>query len=153
VSQIKQPKPTSPHATKHILQADYLNEEEIEELTARFGAQGLDGDEYLVANYASGSPVSSESDLSLSASDSDLSYRSDSSSPNSSLSGYSTPHSDYSNCTCQRYGITRKGERVKMVCGGSRCGFNDSSDSCSSSGDDEEELANSARRNGVVVRR
>lgn len=151
MSQIKQPKPTSPHATKHILEADYLNEEELEELTARFNAAGLEDEEYLV-DFASGSPVSSESDLSLSASDSDLSYRSDSSSPNSSLSGYSTPNSDYSNCTCQRYGITRKGERVKMVCGGSRCGYTDSSDSCSSSGE-EEDLSHSARRNGVVVRR
>jgi len=77
-----------------------------------------------------------------------LSYRSDSSSPNSSLSGYSTPSSDCSNCTCERYGITRKGERVRLDCGGKRCSLEDS---CSSSSEDES-YANTSRRNGIVVR-
>ncbi|KAI1641257.1 hypothetical protein F4809DRAFT_373 [Biscogniauxia mediterranea] len=101
-SQIVAPKPMSPHATRHILDADYCDES-IEELTARFGSAGIDED--VVTNFST-SPVSS--------SGSSLSYRSDSSSPNSSLSGYSTPASDYSNCTCERYGITRKGDRVKI---------------------------------------
>ncbi|KAK8056440.1 GTP-binding protein EsdC [Apiospora rasikravindrae] len=140
-SQIKAPKPITPHATRHILDADYCDEDAIEELTARFGSADIDDD--IVTDFSS-SPVSS--------SGSSLSYRSDSSSPNSSLSGYSTPSSDCSNCTCERYGITRKGDRVKIDCGGARCGFSDDDSACSSSGDEEEYVSRSSRRNGIVVR-
>ncbi|KAI1140508.1 hypothetical protein F5Y05DRAFT_378665 [Hypoxylon sp. FL0543] len=140
VSQIVAPKPMSPHATRHILDADYCDDETIEELTARFGSAGFD-EEDIVTDFGS-SPVSS--------SGSSLSYRSDSSSPSSSLSGYSTPASDCSNCTCERYGITRKGDRVKIDCGGARCGYSDEDSSCSS-GEDEYVPRNS-RRNGIVVR-
>ncbi|ETS81393.1 hypothetical protein PFICI_06395 [Pestalotiopsis fici W106-1] len=142
-SQIKAPKPISPHATRHILDADYCDEDTIEELTARFGSAGIDEEEF-ITDFSS-SPVSS--------SGSSLSYRSDSSSPNSSLSGYSTPSSDCSNCTCERYGITRKGDRVKIDCGGARCGYSDSESSCSSGDESEEEyVSQGSRRNGMVVR-
>lgn len=147
VSQIKAPKPMSPHATKHILNADY-SDDSIDELAERFNATGLDeGDyaEYITTDFGhlSSSPASSSS------SGSSLSYRSDSSSPNSSMSGYSTPSSDCSSCTCERYGITRKGERVRLDCGGSRCGYGDDSSDCSSS---DGEGASSSRRQGIVVR-
>ncbi|KJZ71077.1 hypothetical protein HIM_09549 [Hirsutella minnesotensis 3608] len=148
VSQIKAPKPVSPHATKHILESDYYDHESIEELTARFGSAGLD-DEDVIANFdLGGSPVSSTG--------SSLSFRSDSSSPSSAGSGYSTPNSDCSSCTCERWGITRKGERVKLDCGGSRCGYGDDSSSCSSEASDEDEPAQyyatrSSRRNGIIV--
>jgi hypothetical protein len=142
-SQIKAPKPMSPHATRHILDADYCDEETIEELTARFGSADIEDDEF-ITDFSS-SPVSS--------SGSSLSYRSDSSSPNSSLSGYSTPSSDCSNCTCERYGITRKGDRVKIDCGGARCGYSDEESSCSSGEEEEAEyVSHSSRRNGIVVR-
>ncbi|KND91701.1 hypothetical protein TOPH_03601 [Tolypocladium ophioglossoides CBS 100239] len=146
VSQIQAPKPMSPYATKHILDLDYCDNEELEELTARFGSAGID-DEDVITNFSS-SPVSSTG--------SSMSYRSDSSSPNSSLSGYSTPSSDCSTCTCERYGITRKGERVKLDCGGSRCGYGDNNSSCSSDvSDDEGEkvryVHGSHRRNGIIV--
>ncbi|KAL7944213.1 hypothetical protein V8C42DRAFT_326171 [Trichoderma barbatum] len=144
ISQIKAPKPMSPHATKHILESDYYGNEELEELTARFGSTGLDED---VLTDFSTSPVSSNG--------SSLSYRSDSSSPSSSVSGYSTPNSDCSSCTCERYGITRKGERVKIDCGGSRCGYDEDSSSCASEASDDEEAAYeaspNARRNGIIV--
>ncbi|KAI0851356.1 hypothetical protein F5Y00DRAFT_230990 [Daldinia vernicosa] len=142
VSQIVAPKPMSPHATRHILDADYCDDETIEELTARFGSAGFD-EEDIVTDFSS-SPVSS--------SGSSLSYRSDSSSPSSSLSGYSTPASDCSNCTCERYGITRKGDRVKIDCGGTRCGFSDDDSSSCSSGDEENYIPRNSRRNGIVVR-
>ncbi|KAI1408480.1 hypothetical protein F5Y13DRAFT_172555 [Hypoxylon sp. FL1857] len=140
VSQIVAPKPMSPHATRHILDSDYCDDESIEELTARFGSTGFD-EEDIITDFVS-SPVSS--------SGSSLSYRSDSSSPSSSLSGYSTPASDCSNCTCERYGITRKGDRVKIDCGGARCGYSDDESSCSSG--DEEYVPRNSRRNGIVVR-
>ena len=134
VSQIVAPKPMSPHATKNILNADYCDDD-IEELTARFGSAGIEEEEF-ITDFAN-SPVSS--------SGSSLSYRSDSSSPSSSLSGYSTPASDCSSCTCERYGITRKGDRVKIDCGGSRCGYSDDSSSCSSGDEEEEYVPRSSR--------
>ncbi|KAF5669540.1 GTP-binding protein [Fusarium circinatum] len=146
ISQIQAPKPMSPHATKHILDASYYDNEELEELADRFGSANIE-DEF-ITDFST-SPISS--------SGSSLSYRSDSSSPNSSLSGYSTPGSDVSSCTCERYGITRKGERVKLDCGGSRCGYDDDSDSiCSSGSEDEYEYEasvshTSSRRHGVVA--
>jgi hypothetical protein len=122
VSQIKAPKPIAPNAARSILDADY----EVADLAEQFAAADLESDD-----------------------DSELSYRS---SPSSSASGYSTPASDCSSCSCERYGITRKGDRVRLDCGGSRCGYDDSS--CS---DSEEECSSpvsaSSRRNGVVMRR
>jgi hypothetical protein len=141
VSQIKAPKPMSPHATRHILDSDF----DVDQLADRFDSTGFDEyDEDIVTDFGTTSSP-------LSSSGSDLSYRSDSSSPNSSLSGYSTPGSDCSSCTCERYGITRKGERVRLDCGGARCGSDDSS-SCSSSEDEGEFVGSSSRRNGIVVR-
>ncbi|KAM5371999.1 hypothetical protein ACJZ2D_007755 [Fusarium nematophilum] len=143
ISQIQAPKPMSPHATKHILDADYCDNEALEELTARFGSAGLE-DEF-ITDFSS-SPVSSTG--------SSLSYRSDSSSPSSSLSGYSTPGSECSTCTCERYGITRKGERVKLDCGGSRCGYDDDSSLCGSDSEEEyeyEPVDATSRRHGMVV--
>lgn len=142
VSQIVAPKPMSPHATRNILDADYYDDEQINELTARISSADLDDSDYST-DFAT-SPVSS--------SGSSLSSRSGSSSPSSSLSGYSTPSSDYSNCTCERYGITRKGDRVKIDCGGARCGYSDEDSSCSSSGEEEVYVSRSSRRNGIVVR-
>ncbi|KAI2640283.1 hypothetical protein GGS21DRAFT_506059 [Xylaria nigripes] len=141
VSQIVAPKPMTPHATRHILDSEYYDDEHIDELTARFGSADLDDTEY-ITDFST-SPVSS--------SGSSISSRSGSMSPSSSLSGYSTPASDYSSCTCERYGITRKGDRIKIDCGGARCGYSDDESSCSSSGE-EEYVPRSSRRNGMVVR-
>lgn len=140
VSQIKSPKPLTPHATKYILEADY-SAPTVEELTSRFSAATMEEYEYSM----SASPPSSVG--------SSLSSRSDSDSPSSasSLSDYSTPRSESAGCTCERYGITRAGDRVKLDCGGSRCGYSDDSSSCCSS--DDEYVGTSSRRNGLVVRR
>jgi hypothetical protein len=136
VSQIKAPKPVSPNATRNILDKDF----DEDELSSRFAPTGIydEYDEDVITDFgAPGSPVSSVG--------SSLSYRSDV----SGSSGYSTPASDCSSCTCERYGITRKGERVRLDCGGSRCSFDDS---CSSSEDEAEYVERSSRRNGIVVR-
>ncbi len=144
MSQIKAPKPTTPHATRHILDADY----DYDQLADHLAATGLD--EY---DYADGviTEFGTNSSSPISSSDSDLSYRSSSpgSSLGSSVSGYSTPSSDYSSCTCERYALTRTGDRVRIDCGGRRCGYDDS---CSSSSGEESEYSPSARRNGIVVR-
>jgi len=142
MSEIQAPKPMSPHATKHILDVDLLDDDAMEELTQRLGSADIDDNDEAITEFSS-SPVSSMG--------SSLSFRSDSSSPNSSLSGYSTPNSELSNCTCERYGITRKGDRVKIECGGARCGSSSDSDSACSSGGEEEGVSTSARRHGIVV--
>lgn len=144
VSQIQSPKPLTPHATKHILEADYYGAPTVEELTSRFGAAALDDD---YGYDLAASPPSSVG--------SSLSSRSDSDSPSSasSLSDYSNSRSSSSGCSCERYGITRGGDRVKLDCGGSRCGYSDDSSSCCSSGGEEEYVQSSSRRHGVVVRR
>jgi hypothetical protein len=141
VSQIQSPKPVTPHATKYILEADY-SAPTVEELTSRFSTTTID-EEY--GYDLSNSPPSSVG--------SSLSSRSDSDSPSSasSLSDYSTSRSGSVNCTCERYGITRGGDRVKLDCGGSRCGYSDDSSSCCSS--DDEYIPSSSRRHGLVVRR
>jgi hypothetical protein len=142
ISQIQSPKPITPHATKYILEADY-SAPTVEELTSRFSAATIDED---YAYDISNSPPSSVG--------SSLSSRSDSDSPSSasSLSDYSTPGS--TSCTCERYGITRQGTRVKLDCGGSRCGYSDDSDSCCSSPpSDDEYRHHSSRRNGLLVRK
>lgn len=141
VSEIQSPKPITPHATKYILEADY-GAPTVEELTSRFSTTTID--ENYVYDY--NSPPSSVG--------SSLSSRSDSDSPSSasSLSDYSTPGSAGSPaCRCERYGITRGGDRVKLDCGGSRCGYGEDSSSCCSSSEDE--YIPSSRRHGVVVRR
>ncbi|CAD6447375.1 d1c98005-7176-4a75-a199-b2117ca27dbf-CDS [Sclerotinia trifoliorum] len=140
ISQIKSPKPMSPHATKHILEADYAGPT-VDELTARFGVATME--EYDYDYDLPGSPSSSVG--------STISDTSGTSSPSSasSMSDYSSG-SNTSACTCERYGITRKGDRIKLDCGGSRCGYSDS-ESCSS--EDEVEYSRSSRRNGIVVRR
>jgi hypothetical protein len=139
VSQIQSPKPVAPHATKYILEADYAAPT-VEELTSRFSTTTIDEYGY---EYAASPPSSVGSSLSS---------RSDSSSPSSasSVSDYSSDAA--SNCTCERYGITRGGDRVKLDCGGSRCGYSDDSSSCCSS-DGEDYSTRSSRRNGIVVRR
>jgi len=142
VSEIQSPKPVTPHATKYILEADY-SAPTVEELTSRFSTTTID------ENYiydTSNSPPSSVG--------SSLSSRSDSDSPSSasSLSDYSTPRSAGSpGCRCERYGITRGGDRVKLDCGGSRCGYSEDSSSCCSS--EDEYIPGSSRRHGLVVRR
>jgi len=128
-SQIKSPKPYNPVQTAHLVAADY-SQATVASITARFGQANLD-----------------DSDDSDSDADSDVpSLTSSRSSNNSSPSSVS---STSSSCSCERFGITRSGNRVKLDCGGSRCGFSDSE--CS---DSEEEMyaKRSTRRHGVVIR-
>jgi hypothetical protein len=138
VSEIKSPKPIALHATKTILEAEYgdLNEITVADITSRFSETTLDDEE---SDFEFDPPSSVGSSLS-SRSGSSLSEA-------SSMSDYSTG----STCSCERYGITRSGDRIKLDCGGSRCGYSDE-ESCSSSSEDEL-VSVSTRRHGIVVRR
>jgi hypothetical protein len=138
VSEIKSPKPVSPHATKTILETEYgtLDEITVADITSRFSETTLDEDD---SDYELSPPSSVGSSLS-SRSGSSLSEA-------SSMSDYSTG----SSCSCERYGITRAGDRIKLDCGGSRCGYSDEESCCSSS--EDEFIPASTRRQGIVVRR
>jgi hypothetical protein len=117
-SRIACPRPSKPYASRQLREADY-SVPPMADLTEQLEKTKL-------YSYNS-SP--------LSMSGSDVSSRSSGSSP-SSLSSLSDRSSG--SCTCNRYGITRKGERVKIDCGGSRCGYSeDSSSDCSSDSEPE----------------
>jgi len=131
-SKIVSPTPVKPNQVQQIVAGQY-EPATVAALTSRFSQTTLDED---------------DSEFSDSDADSDVpsltSRSSNSSSPSSVSSGSSC-------CTCERYGITRSGERVKLDCGGARCGYSDDSESCSSE-DDETYAARTTRRQGIVVR-
>jgi hypothetical protein len=139
-SRIQHPKPSKPYASRSLREAEF-GAPTVDDLTRRFADSRL-SDEY---SYSSSPPSSAGSSLSS---------RSSGSSSPSSLSSMS----ESSHCSCERYGITRKGDRVKLDCGGDRCGYfgESSDDSCSESEDEDEvyrRARSAARRQGIVVRR
>ena len=146
-SRIHHPKPSKPYASRQLREADFAPT--MDDLTRRFAGSRM-SDEY--------SPYSSQSSYSNSppsSAGSSLSSRSSGSTSPSSLSSMSDPPTSI--CHCERYGITRKGDRVKLDCGGSRCGYvtESSEASCSESDSDEEyrQAKAAVRRQGIVVRR
>ncbi|KAF9886434.1 hypothetical protein FE257_011466 [Aspergillus nanangensis] len=138
-SKIVHPKPSKPYESRQIRESDFAPT--MDDLTRRFAGSRM-SDEYSYSN----SPPSSVG--------SSLSSRSSGSTSPSSLSSMSDPATV---CRCERYGITRKGDRVKLDCGGSRCGYvtESSEASCSESESDEEyrRARSAVRRQGIVVRR
>jgi hypothetical protein len=132
-SQIQSPKPVKPNATRQITTEQFAHPT-VEMLAAKFAQADLEDSE-----DDSDSDSDAESDVPS------LSSRSSNSSTPSSASSVS------SCCTCERYGITRAGSRVKLDCGGSRCGYSDGSE-CSSESEDEYR-ARTTRRQGMVVRK
>jgi hypothetical protein len=132
-SRIVCPKPTKAYASRKVREADYSVAPEVDDITAQLEQASL---------YSfSASPASSVtgSDVSRSSGGSTLSSLSDSSA---------------SSCTCNRYGITRKGDRVKLDCGGEKCGYGDDSSDCSSEEEsDEEEVREVRPRAAAVVSR
>jgi hypothetical protein len=135
-SRIVAPRPERPHQTRQVINTQY-DKATLEALTSRFSRQTI-------------SPASSATSMS--------DYDSDDSSDVPSLDSRSTNSSSPSSvssgsscCTCERFGITRSGDRVKLDCGGARCGYSDDSSDCSS----EDELtyeAKTTRRQGVLIR-
>jgi hypothetical protein len=145
-SKIQHPKPSKPYASRQIREADFAPT--VDQLTKRFAGSRLSDEGY--SSYPSSYSNSPPSSVGSS-----LSSRTDSTSP-SSLSSISDPPTPI--CRCERYGITRKGDRIKLDCGGSRCGYTDSSESSSCSSDSESDIdyrraKQEVRRQGIVVRR
>ncbi|KAF1926232.1 uncharacterized protein M421DRAFT_7166 [Didymella exigua CBS 183.55] len=132
-SRIVAPKPQRPGQTRQVINTQY-NQTTLEQLNRHFARQDINSD----------SEDDSDSDADSDVPSLTSSRSSDSSSPSSVSSGSSC-------CTCERYGITRKGDRVKLDCGGARCSFSDESDECSSE-DEYVYEQKQTRRNGVIIR-
>jgi hypothetical protein len=124
------PQPVKPGQTKHIIAAG--ESASLAQLSARFNQVQLEDD-------SDDSDSDAESDVpSLTSSRSSASSRASSVSSTSSC------------CTCERFGITRSGNRVRLDCGGSRCGDSDEEDSCSEA-EEEAYRVRQTRRQGMVV--
>jgi len=130
---IQHPKPSKPYESRHLREADYSTSPiDADDLADRFAGTRISDRDYKY--NSSPSSVSTSSGGSTTFSDSD------SRSSPSSLSSVSSV------CRCERYGITRSGQRVKLDCGGSRCGYSGSSSECSSDNSDESSESEGERR-------
>lgn len=152
-SKIQHPKPSKPYASRQIRESDFAPT--VDDLTRRFAGSRLsDSDGSSLSNSP---PSSVGSSLSSRSGSSKGSGSSSGSTSPSSLSSLSDHNGNATPCRCERYGITRKGDRVKLDCGGSRCGYvtESSEASCSESEDDEayRRARSAVRRQGIVVRR
>ena len=127
-SSIISPKPYNPQETR-LVRTEQFERATMEKLATRFAGTQLSD---------------SESDV-----DSDVPSLSSSRSTNSSSP--SSVSSTSSCCTCERYGITRSGDRVKLDCGGARCGSPGGSE-CSSESEGEKR-PRATRRQGIMVRK
>ncbi|EON69831.1 hypothetical protein W97_09094 [Coniosporium apollinis CBS 100218] len=141
-SQIKSPRPVKPNETRQIVAGAY-EPATVEALTSRFSKATMEDSE---------DDSEDDSDEDDSDNESDVPSLTSRSSRSSNSSSPSSVSSSSSCCTCERYGITRAGDRVKLDCGGARCGYSDDSEECSSE-DDEGYQARTTRRQGIVVRR
>jgi hypothetical protein len=141
-SKIVAPRPNRPHETRQVIQTQY-DKATLDALSSRFAR-------HTISPASSATSISEDGDSSEFDSDNDsdvpsLTSRStNSSSPSSVSSGSSC-------CTCERYGITRSGDRVKLDCGGARCGYSDDSSECSSE-DEYIYEQKTTRRQGVLIR-
>lgn len=128
-SRIMHPKPSKPYESRLVREADYSTSP-VDDLCGKLEQASL----YKLRNVSPPSSVGSS-----------LSSRSSSGSSPSSLSSLSDPSSGSGSCQCNKYGVTRKGDRVKLDCGGRLCNYSSDSDGCSSiedeSSSDEEEVA------------
>jgi len=131
-ARIVAPTPQRPGQIRQVINTQY-DKTTLEELNRRFAQQSVDDSSDSEYDSDSGSDVPSLTSRST-----------NSSSPSSVSSGSSC-------CTCERFGITRAGGRVKLDCGGARCGYSDDSEDCSSE-DEYVYEEKTTRRQGVVIR-
>jgi len=139
--EIRSPKPVRPGQVARKLEAQVTTQTKIDQLAARLRHSRL-------ADY------SEDSDIDDSDSDADSDVPS-LSSGGSSVSGCSSPSSlssTSSNCTCERYAITRGGQRVRIDCGGARCKSDDEESEVSSEEEEYKHRVRASRRHGMVMR-
>lgn len=121
-SKIIHPKPSKPYESRRVREADYSMSPGVDDLAQQLEQASL----YNARNVSPPSSIGSS-----------LSSRGSGGTSPSSLSSLSDP-SSASGCRCNRWGVTRKGDRVRLDCGGGRCGYSDSSSDCSSIDSSEE---------------
>lgn len=119
---IAHPKPSKPYESRTLREADY-DASPIDDLGERFAGTRI--------SDRHGQYSSSPSDLSDNSTSSGTAFSRSSPSDLSSNSDKS--------CRCDRYGVTRSGQRVKLDCGGKRCGYTGSSSECSESSSESED--------------
>jgi len=125
---IQHPKPSKPYASRQLREADY-EASPVDDLEERFAGYRISSDP------SSASP----SELSDSSSSSGTGFSRSSPSSLSSVSDRS--------CRCERYGVTRSGQRVRLDCGGKRCaGWSSSSSECESTESDADSSEDERRR-------
>jgi len=157
-TEIRSPKPLRPGQLAKQLEAAARTQAALDAMNARFARAKL-------SDYSDeDSDIEDDSD-----DDSDVPSLSSGGSSISSCSSPSTLSSSSSNCSCERYGVTRKGDRVKLDCGGKRCGYEVSSEDETSEEEEAREYqtrvaarhsrhsskhssSDSRRRHGVVIR-
>lgn len=136
-SKIESPYPLKPYATRKIVNNDRYAPVDVlsrrlantslphrrDSSLGRSDSSDIDSDVPSLGSYSSRSGGSSPGTVFSSGSSSASSRSSDSGSAR--------------RCTCECYGVTRGGDRVKLDCGGARCGANFSSDGSSCSSDSE----------------
>jgi len=132
------PQPFKPGQTKHIIASSETAG--LAQLTAHLNQVKIDD--------SGGSDTDSDSDV-----DSDVPSLTSSRSSATSSSRASSVSSSSSCCTCERFGITRSGNRVRLDCGGSRCGYSSAEESseCGSDSENEAHRVHQTRRQGIVV--
>ncbi|EXJ85857.1 hypothetical protein A1O1_06226 [Capronia coronata CBS 617.96] len=124
---IQHPKPGKPYASRQLREADYEHSP-VDDLEERFAGYRISADQ----------SSSSPSELSDDSSSSGTAFSRSSPSTMSSVSDRS--------CRCERFGVTRSGQRVKLDCGGKRCGgWSSSSSECESSVASEEDSSEDER--------
>lgn len=128
---IAHPKPSKPYASRHLREADY-DRSPIDDIEERFPGMRI------TDRHGSGKYSSSPSELSDDSTSSGTAFSRSSPSDLSSSSDKS--------CRCERYGVTRSGQRVKLDCGGRRCGYSGSSSECSSDVTESEDSSEDERR-------
>jgi len=146
-TEIKCPKPYRPGQTQHIVKQEY-SQATLEELTARFSKANL-ASAYDDEESEFEEDSDDDSDCSFGSVPSLSSSRSSGSSRSSACSSPSSVSSASSSCTCDRFGVTRSGQRIKMDCGGDRCS---SPEDYSDEGEKEYRNYRATRRHGVVIR-
>lgn len=117
---IQHPKPSKPYASRTVREADY-DVSPVDDLEERFAGYRISAD----------SSSASPSELSDDGFSSGTAFSRSSPSSMSSVSDHS--------CRCERYGVTRSGQRVRLDCGGKRCGgWSSSSSECTSNGSEDD---------------
>jgi hypothetical protein len=161
-AEIRSPKPIRPGHLAKQLEAQARTQAALDAMSDRFSRAKL-------SDYSDeDSDIEDDSDSDVGSDVPSLS------SGGSSVSGCSSPSSVSSvssDCTCERYGITRGGDRVKLDCGGAICGSERSEEDDSSEEEDARQYktrvsshhrhssskssskhSSSSRRHGVVIR-